>query len=345
MKKKLSLVLVLLTVISVALCGCGNNKSDSAGGNGLGTDFTGEDFIATEPSAEEKAKIDSVLASFMKSYEENRPEDAHALFSKGFEGTVEDLASFFEQIRTVCKNPFVPFDSYYVSDAKISDMPIKIKHTKEDETYLEITPVSRELYCGMYVSEGEKNSYILLILLSKENNGWKIAWVNPGEFKYNGEDATAIFEKTTTLYNEGNLIGAYVYSCMLANTFRPGGYYRYEKDAEMEDMCFKLYAEIGDKFPSPLMLENTSNSEIYSVRITNDETDGIMPLFLVKTDVPTSDRDALTAEAKKIVDAIELLSPGFSKSFSHTAFSVTNDNIDENNTNPTSVESFVLTLN
>lgn len=339
MKKTLSFLLAAVMLISVFLCGCGEEKKPPK------KDSTGEYCLAMTPSEADKKEIDEVLESFLKCYEEGRAEDACSLFNKDFTGETEEIASFFEEIKKVCKAPFAPFDGYYVSGLEVSDLPIKVKHTEEDTNYVELIPASDELYCGLFVSEGEKTSYIFSLLLAKENGDWKLAWVNVGDLSYNGKTAPELYAKTTELEGSGKLLSAYIYSCLLANTFRPGEYMRYEADTEMEDICYRLYAEVTDKFKAPVVLENTSGSEVFAIRIINDEVEGMIPLFLVKTDVPISDRDALVSEAGKVIDALELLSPGLRENFTHASFSMTNDDIDENNPAPKSSESFVIGLN
>ncbi len=340
MKRTMLFLLAAVMLISASLCGCGEDKKDPPK-----KDSTGEYCLAMTPSESDQKEIDKVLESFMKCYEEDRAEDARGLFNKDFAGETADIASFFGEIKKVCKAPFTPFDSYYISGAEVSDLPIKVKHNEEDKTYIELVPASDELYCGTYVSEDEKTSYILSLLLTKERDSWKLAWVNIGDFSYNGKTAPELYAKTVELENNEQLLSAYIYSCLLANTFRPGEYMRYAEDAEMEEICYKLYAEVNDKFKAPVVLENTSASEIHAIRIINDPVEGMLPLFLVKTAAPIADRDALVAEAEKVIDALELLSPGIRENFTHASFSMTNENIDENNPTPTASESFVLALN
>ena len=114
---------------------------------------------------------------------------------------------------------------------------------------------------------------------------------------------------------------------MLGTVFRPGGYFRYEKDIEMEDLCYQLYLEITEAIELPLKLEGTSNSELGQIDFTNDETHGAIPRLLFKTDVPITDKAALEAEANKVIDALELLSPGLRKNFDYIRMDATNDEL------------------
>ena len=324
MKKTISLILALTFILTALLCGCG--KAQTAG------EFT----LAEELAPEAQQKVDELLAKFITCYEEGNAKDALPLLTDDFGATEEDLAAFFEQIHALSENPFVPYDSYYMKGLTVSEALIKVKKAETDENYIELTPAHKELYCAMYASEGEKISYMMTIMLTKSGDDFKIAFINPTDFKYNGESAQALFDKTVALYNEKKLIASYITSCMVGNTLRPGGYMRYSNDVEMEDMCYKLYTEISDTFKLPLALEGTSDSAVYEIGIANDETYGIIPLFLIKTSVSLSDKAALEKEGEKVITAIDNLSPGIREAFSHARINATNDNLDENTTSVTS---------
>ena len=322
MKKKISLVLTFVLVLSLVLSACTEPTAPE----------TPEFVIASAIDDATKAEADKVLASFMQAFEEDKPADAAELFSEGFEATEENIGAFFAEVRKLVSSPFVPYDAYYISGIEVSDAPVKIKKDESAKDYIELTPAEDELYCAMYVSEGEKISYMMTVLLAKEGENFKIVWVNPTDFKYNGADANALYEKTKALSDDGKTIPAYISSCMLSNVFRPGGYFRYENDLEMEDICYKLFTEIAEKYPLPLALENTSDSAIYEIGISNDAELGIIPLFLFKTSVDVNDEAALKAESEKVITALEKLSPGLRKNFEYARFEATNDELTEETT-------------
>ncbi len=328
MKKKISLILTFVLILSLVLSACNEPTVPE----------TPEFVIASEPDEATKSSANEVLSSFMQAFEEDNPSLAARLFSKGFEATDENIGSFFAEVRKLVSSPFVPYDAYYVKDIPISEAPAKIKKSSDAKDYIELTPAESELYCAMYVSEGEKISYMMTILLAKENGEFKIVWVNPTDFKYNGKDANALFEKTKALSDDKKLVSAYISSCMLSNIFRPGGYFRYEKDVDMEDICYKLFTEISTEIPLPLELENTADSAIYEIGISNDPELGIIPLFLFKTSVDINDEAALLLESQKVLDAVEKVSPGIKESFENIRFEATNDNLDENTTTINSKE-------
>ncbi len=317
MKKAVSALLSITLFLSVFLAACEIKGPASIP----------EFYLASEISEDVKSEAETVLFSFIQAFEEENAAKALPLFSSGFEFSEAELSAFFKELSKLTNVPFVPYDAYYMNDLQVSDALIKIKKAESDGNYIELTPAARELYCAMYVSEGEKVSYMMTLLLAREGKNFKIAWINPTDFKYEGNNAPAIYEKTKTLSAQKKLIPAYISSCMLSSVLRPGGYFRYEKDVEMEDLCYKLYSEISDEFELPLALEATSDSSLYEIGITKDEQHGVIPLIMFKTSAPISDAERLKTEAERVLAAIEKLSPGLGEIAEYACFEATNDEI------------------
>ncbi|MBQ6697629.1 MAG: hypothetical protein IJN09_01100 [Oscillospiraceae bacterium] len=332
MKKTFLCAAAFAAVLALLLCGCGDKPKTA-----------GEYTLTSELSDEVRAEAESVLSEFFRCYEEDDAAGVLPLLDESLQTNAEDIATLFSELHGMAKNPFVPFDKYYLSGLRVSDTLIKVKHAAEDKAYLELVPASEELLCALYVSEGEKISYMMSVMMTRTADGFKIGYFTPTVYKYNGMDAPAVYEKTKELSAEGKTVPAYIYSCMIGSAYRPGGYMRYENDVEMEDMCYKLYTEIAEKLPLPYALPDTANSSLYRISIVNDGEYGAMPLLLVRTDAPVSDKAKVEAECQKVIDRIEAISPGVRAEFSHAHMTVTNDTIDENNPNP-KTETFIITL-
>lgn len=324
MKKTLSLILALLLSLSLVLTACDKTSPAPA--------ETPEYVFTSEMNDKTKAEADEVLSTFMQAFEENNPSLALPLFSSGFEATEENLGAFFSEVTKLVDKPFILYDSYYMNDLTVSESPVKVKKSEAAGDYIEITPASKEIYCAMYVSEGEKISRMMSVLLAKEGGKFKITWISPTDFEYNGKGAPAIYKNTQALADDGKLFAAYVSSCMLGNIFRPGGFYRYENDLEMEDLCYKLFADISGTHKLPLALSETTNSSVYEIGIANDDDHGILPMIFYKTDVSVDNEEELRAESKKVLAAIEKLSPGLAENFEYIRFEATNDEITEDTT-------------
>jgi len=322
MKKKISLILALVLVFSLMLTACTEPTPPQ----------TQEYVLASEIDAETKADAEEVLSAFMQAFEEDNASIATSLFSSDFEATEENIGAFFDELHKLVTVPFVPYDAYYVKGLEVSDLPIKVRKGADAEECIEITPGKEEMYCAMYVSEGEKVSYMMTVLLVKEGADFRIVWVNPTDFEYNGLGANELYAKTKELEDGKKLIPAYVSSCMLSNIFRPGGYLRYANDAEMEDICYRLFKEIAATYPLPLELEGTTESSVYEIGIANDNELGILPLIVLKTSADVNDETALRSEGEKALAALEKLSPGMSDSFEYIRFEATNDEITEETT-------------
>ena len=181
MKKKLSLILALLLSLSLILTAC--NKTSPA------QTETPEYIFTSEMDDKTKAEADEILATFMQAFEENNPSLALPLFSSGFEATEENIGGLLSEVAKLVDKPFIIYDSYYMNDLTVSESPVKIKKDEASGDFIEITPASNEIYCAMYVSEGEKISRMMSILLAKEGGKFKITWISPTDFEYNGKGA------------------------------------------------------------------------------------------------------------------------------------------------------------
>lgn len=325
--------LVLALVLALGLASCGNNTG------GDGSEFV----LASEITAEKQNEADKVVDSLMAALSSRDTKTALPLFSSGFESTEEELGEFFDKVNALTSNPFVKFDSYYMKDLEVKDTVIKVKKSNDDENYIELTPASSEIYVALLASEGENISYLMTIVLSYNDGKFEIVWINPGDFKYAGRDATAVLETSEKLEEDGNIIGAYISSCMLGNLMRPAGYYRYADDDKMEDFCYKLYSTVSEKFPLPLALDKTTDSSVYELGIAKDDKHGVIPLIMFKTGVDTNNRSAIEEESKKVIDAIESLSPGFRQAFEYARLNATNDDLSKN-TSSVKAESVTLKL-
>lgn len=320
MKKKLSLILALLLVLSLALSAC-NNASESV-------DYV----LASEIGDDVKAEADAVLSGFMQAFEENNPAAALPLFSSEFEANEEDLAAFFEEVQKLVDAPFVPYDSYYMKGLTVEEALLKVKKSADATEYIEIAPAAEELYCAMYVSDSKNISRMMTILLARENGEFKITWVAPTDFKYDGVAAPEVYNRTKTLSDEGKLFSAYISSCKLGKIMRPGSFFRYSNDLEMEDLCNSLVDKISTSYPLPLALAETTESSVYEISLANDAELGLIPLIFYKTDATITNESALRAESEKVLAALEKIFPDIRESSEVIRFEATNDVIDENTT-------------
>lgn len=316
MKKTLLITLILTTLVSLLLCSCGEKPV-----------MAGEFVLTSEMPAETKAAADEVLSAFIRSYEEDKPADAMKLLSSDFNATEEEMTGFFESMKASSENPFVLMSSYYMTNLPSAKdgVPHKVKNSASDGDYIEIIPTTKNHYLAIYKADGKKITTTMSILLEEKKGKFEISWISPGELSYSEKDAPALFEIAKKLEAEGKIFPAYIYSCMLGNTLRPGSYYHYGNEAEMDELCYRVFSTISEKYKLPLELSGTNNSSLYVVGLENNADYGVIPLLLVKTDVATDNTAALRAEARKVVSAIDSLSGKLSESFDVVELHITND--------------------
>lgn len=324
MKKLVLLTLIFAFALTMLLCGCAE-KAEVVDG------FT----LAAEEDDATRAALDKTLTAFFDFYEKNDVAGAMTLLSKSFSATEEEVKTFFENIKKDTANAkFKPYDRYYMPNLTVSDEAINVKHTPEDTDYIMVVPAERELCNALYLGETQNASYMLSLMLIREGDEFKIGFITPTLYSHRGQRAPEIFEKTKALKNAGKTVTAYVYSCILGSSYRPGGYMRYNDDEAMQSLCYELFSEVEEKFPLPLALVNTSNSAVHQLSIISGGELGTIPRLLVSTDAPIGDKAALSAECEKVISALDQLSGGLTEEFSSFHFEFTNDEITEDTQSP-----------
>jgi len=319
MKKITAISLTFVLILGLFLTSCGEKA-----------DMAGEFVLAAEPAPELLSEAEGLLSDFITCYENKDAAGAVSLFASEVEATEESLAEYFETVHEYSDAPYVPGDIYYIKNLPDTAGNVKVKKSAEDENYIEFTPIDGEFFYAYYTADSELESRMMTFILLKEGDKLKIQHTNPAVYEFNGKDANAYFEETKRLSDEGKTVAACISSCMLGTVLRPGGHYRYANDTEMEDLCYQMYLGITDKFALPLALSDTTNASLGQVDFIFDDTYGAIPRLLFKTDVPITDKAALTAEANKVVDALEKLSPGLRESFDYLRADATNDELGEN---------------
>ena len=311
MKKTTAALLALVLAVSMLLTSCG--------GDGF--------ILASTPDADLQAELDEILAKYIACYEEGNAKGAIELFTSDFETTEESIAQFFVQVKETTESPFSLYETYYVKGVAQSEETVKIKKNKTDENYIEILPGGEDIVCALFLSEGEKVSKMMSVILTKDGEAFKIAYINPGVYKIKGEDANVYFEKTKALQSEEKFVAAYMSSCMLNAIMQPGGYLRYPDNDAMDELCYNMFLDIYEKMPLPYALEGTSNSSVGEINVALEKDYGLIPHLIFKTDVKIGDKKQLAAEAQLVIEALEKLSPGIRDSFEYIRMEATNDEL------------------
>jgi len=270
----------------------------------------------------DKTAVDEILAAFEDALVSK---DAAALMQyvdESFTATEEDLETFFAGI-SEGGSTHAAWDWYYVRGLKDSTVPVQVKKTAQEETSLRVIPASGELYIALYTSEAEAQTETMLSLVCAKKGGkWSLVWIDISDWRYNGEDANALYVRAKAAYDEGKVLPAFLLAQMTANIGTPGNILCYPNSDAIEEFVYQVVGEGLKDYPLPMELD-VSGVKLRSVATSKTE-DGVLPMFFYSTETPISDKNALAREAKKVYNAIETIFPGTIEEFPTAEFRMTN---------------------
>lgn len=284
-----------------------------------------------------KADLNNITETFEAYLNGGDIDGVKALLDPEFQ-TTDDQLNQFAALHT--GKTVALYDTYYIKDVEPATTVIKVKKSAEDENSIELTPGSSEMYTALYTAEADSISYMITLLCAKQGRSWKIVWMDATDYKYNGEDAAAIYSKVSACNEEGKTLAAYVHSLRMNLVSRPGNALVYKDFDTYQDLYYQMGSEFQKLFPMPYTPEGMADTvKVHTVALAN-ENDQIIPLIILQTDIALSDSAALKAQAEQVIDAMESVSAGFKAEFSQVAFNVLND--DPTTAQNPEVENFVI---
>lgn len=327
-------ILALLTLLTLLLASC------AAGPIEVENPSTGlaEEIYLAENEGVADAETDAILSAFETALSSNEAEPLMRYVDESFTASEEELETFFESVSE--HGAFTPYDRYCVRGLTEGAVPVLVKKTAEDETSLQVIPAARELCVALYTSgEGTPTETMLSLVCAKKGGKWSLAWIDITDYRYNGMDAPALYEKAKAAYDAGNVLPAFLLAQMTSNIATPANILRYPNSDAIAEFVYEVMTEGLADYPLPMELGGVT---LHSVATSKTEN-GIVPMFFYSGETPIENTKALAREAKKVYNAIEKVFPGTVAAFPTAEFRITNADpeADEN----FDFETVIITMN
>ena len=317
-----------------SLAGCGYDEIISS---------DTEDFYLTRDAEMDEATKSALeeITTYFEAYMANADaETVKPYLSADFGTSDEQLTQFAQYYLNLGASPFAVYDTYYIKNVKPDTITRRFKKSADAATAIEVTPGADEMYTVLYASENENISHMVTLLCAKDSGKWKIVWIDASDFKYNNQDAPALFKRGGEYSDAGNLAAAYVTALKLNLIMRPGNALVYADTDLMEDFYYQISDKFAEAVPMPYTPSDAADTlKLHAVALANEGGE-IIPLMIMQTASDLSDTDALRAEAASLRRVLEAVSPGFSAEFPKIAVNAVN--ADPTTTENPQTASFVL---
>ena len=318
MNQKTTRVLALLALFVLLLAACSAEPVEVT--NPV-TGLPEEVYLAENDQFGDQADVDEILAAFETALSSTDAAPLMQYVDESFTATEENLTSFFKSISE--DGAYTAYDWYYVRGLVEDISPVLVKKTVDDENSIQIIPASKEIYVALYTSgQSSETETMLSLVCAKKGGKWSLVWIDITDFRYNGEDANALYTRAKAAYDKGEIMPAFLLAQMTSNIATPGNVLRYPNSDAISEFVYQVMGEGLKDYPLPMDLD-VKGVTLRSVATSKTE-DGVIPMFFYSSDTPIENKKALAREAKKVYNKINEIFPGTIGQFPIAEFRVTN---------------------
>lgn len=237
----------------------------------------------------------------------------------GTEPLVEHLSNRFND------NKYQLFDEYYLINKYIDADTVKAAGSGLNSYSLTAQNPAREMYISMFLPKAGENKYLISIIYSKLDYGWRITGLEAEPYTFNGETCPELFNRAKAAYNNGFLIDAVNTAALAVTCNRPISIWQYAVQDSLGDFYNRILALANEKYHFPYVLnELPTKPRIFRIFNQTDER-GSFPMIHYLTSIPLKDTVAIKKENMQIRKIIGKVLPGIDKDKKYVLYSAFNE--------------------
>lgn len=235
------------------------------------------------------------------------------------ERTIEHISNYLND------NKYSLFSEYYIINKSRDADTIKSADNGINSYSLVYHNAEKEMYMAFFLPKTGKNKYLISLVYSKFNYGWKISELDVGSFTYNGKTGPELFKLAKEEYSKGYLIDA-VNNAALANScMAPIDIWRYPVEDDLHTFYGQIINEANEqyKFPFTLNAVPTKPRIIRVFNQTNDE--GTFPMVHYLSAINLKDTNAIKNENLQVRKVMGKVMPGIDKDKKYVYYDAFNE--------------------
>ncbi|MEO6633648.1 MAG: hypothetical protein ABIN13_18045 [Mucilaginibacter sp.] len=235
------------------------------------------------------------------------------------EPLIEHLSNRFND------NKYQLLDEYYLVNKYIDADTIKASGTGINAYSLTWSQPAQEMYISMFLPKDGENKYLISIVYSKLDYGWRITGLEAAPYTFNGETCPELFNRAKAAYNKGYLIDAVNTAALAVKCIQPMPVWQYAEQDSLADFYNRILALANEKYHFPYVLtELPTKPRIFRVFNQTDER-GSFPMIHYLTTISLKDTVALKKENAQIRKIIGKIMPGIDKDKKYVLYSAFNE--------------------
>jgi len=231
------------------------------------------------------------------------------------ESLVEHLSNRFND------NKYQLLDEYYLVNKYIDADTVKAAGSGINAYSLTFIEPAHEMYISLYLPKSGENKYLISIVYSKLDYGWRVTGLEAEPYTFNGETSPELFNRAKAAYNKGYLIDAVNTAALAVTCTRPMSVWQYSAQDSLSDFYNRILALANEKYQFPYVLkELPTKPRIFRVFNQTDDR-GSFPMIHYLTSIPLKDTVALKKENAQIRKIIGKIMPGIDKDKKYVLYS------------------------
>lgn len=184
---------------------------------------------------------------------------------------------------------------------------------------------AREMYFAFFVPKDIPNKYLISIIYSKYDYGWKINHLEVSPYTFNGETAPELFDLAKEMYAKKYLLDALTDAQLAQSCTVPCDGWSYADQTEIHDFGAKVIDEINKKYVFPFTVTQIPTRPLIFSVTTQQTPEGSYPAVYYKSSVKLKDVKGLQKENDDLKKVIGKIIPGIDQNKKYVYYDAFNE--------------------
>jgi len=283
-------------------------------------------YLNDEIESPIREEINAVQKGFLKAANDMNYDEVKSFFSTNFiEENKATLNNSLDQLCQIVSGTKFSVDKEYYSKINLvgkNNVITIIPSFSDDALFINSQKAyNPELFSLFLKSETTGLQYLLLLIISKYDDDWKIDGIHYGHYGIQGLTAPELYQKTKELIKIDHNISAVFYALSINYFLRPIHFLQYNSEKEYSDFVNSFIAAQSEEIDFPIKL---SKIEIigFNIEIVSDY--GLIPVikYVTETDLEENSlKNEIEIYKSEILEAL----PNIEDDFTTIIFSAFNE--------------------
>jgi len=190
---------------------------------------------------------------------------------------------------------------------------------------LQFSQPPHEMYISFYLPKNKQNSYLISIIWSKLNYGWRVTGLSAEPYTRNGYTGPELYNLSKDAYNKGRLIDALLKAQLAGTCMNPIPEWQYPETDSVADFTSRLITLANEKYKFPFVLSQIpTKPKIFRV-FNQDNDEGWFPMVHYLSSIKLKDEAAIRKENVQVRKVIGAVMPGIDLDNKYVQYSAFNE--------------------